>query len=396
VTGVQTCALPILPPGLTGKLAGVAECSEAQLAQAASRSNPSEGTLEQQSPSCPASSAVGVVNVAAGAGPTPFHTQGTAYLAGPYKGAPLSMAVITPAVAGPFDLGVVVVRAALYVDPVSTRIHAVSDPFPQILHGIPLDLRSADVELSRNQFTLNPTSCDPFSIEGSATSALGAIAPLSSRFQVGGCSGLGFEPKLALRLKGKTKRGGFPALKTTYTPKPGDANLSNLVLRLPKSEFIEQGHFGTICTRVQFAAGQGHGTQCPANSVYGKITATTPLLDQPLEGPVFLRSSNHNLPDVVFALHGKIDAEVAVRVDSVGGGLRASVEGAPDVPITKVVLEMAGGKKGLFVNSRDICATTYKATVQSDGQNGKVHDFKAPLKAQCKKARKHKKTKSHR
>ena len=125
-----------LPPGLTGKLAGLSYCPDGALASAASKS----GKAEQGSPSCPASSQLGTVTVGAGAGPAPFYAQGKAYLAGPYKGAPISMAILTPAVAGPFDLGTVVVRAALNVDPETARIHAVSDPIPTILQGIPLDV----------------------------------------------------------------------------------------------------------------------------------------------------------------------------------------------------------------------------------------------------------------
>ena len=128
----------------------------------------------------PAASALGTVTIGAGAGANPFYTNGTAYLAGPYKGAPLSMAVITPAIAGPFDLGVVVVRAALYVDPASARIHAVSDPFPTILQGIPLDLRSVAVKLDRPSFTLNPTSCDPMAITANAVPVLGASSSARS------------------------------------------------------------------------------------------------------------------------------------------------------------------------------------------------------------------------
>ena len=151
-----------LPPGLIGKLAGVGECSDAQLATAAGKS----GAEEQASPSCPAASRLGTVSVGAGAGPSPYYVGGTAYLAGPYKGAPLSVAIITPAVAGPFDLGTVVVRSALYVNSETAQISVVSDPIPTILQGIPLDVRAIDVNLDRNQFTLNPTNCERMAVAG--------------------------------------------------------------------------------------------------------------------------------------------------------------------------------------------------------------------------------------
>jgi hypothetical protein len=373
-----------MPPGLTGKLAGLAECSNAQIAQAAARNQEGQGALEQQSPSCPASSKIGTVTVGAGSG-APFHVGGNAYLAGPFKGAPISFAFITPAVAGPFDLGTVVVRAPAYVNPSTAQITVKSDPIPQILDGIPLDIRSIAVSADRSQFTLNPTSCDPMAIGANAISTLNQGASLSNRFQVGGCRGLGFEPKIALNLKGGTRRGAFPRLHAVYTPKPGNANLDDLVLRFPRSEFIEQGHFKTICTRVQFSA-----KQCPAASIYGHVKAITPLLDKPLEGPVYLRSSNHNLPDVIFALHGQVDAEASVRIDSVKGGLRASLENAPDVPLTKVILDMQGGQKGLLVNSRNVCAKTYRASAQLTAHSGREYETKPLVRSDCSKRGKRK------
>ncbi len=375
-----------LPPGLLAKLAGTTECSDAALAAAAAKS----GNAEKASPSCPASSRVGTVEVAAGAGPAPYYTQGTAYLTGPYKGAPLGMAIVTPATAGPYDLGTVVVRTAVHVDPVTTKITAVSDPVPTILDGIPLDIRSARISLDRPDFTVNGTSCEPFSVDGTLFSTQGQAAGLFSRYQLGECGHLGLRPRLGLRLRGKTGRGGFPAVRAVYASRSGDANLKRLVVRFPHSEFIEQGHFRTICTQVQFAAGAGNGAECPAGSVYGHARVLTPLLDETLRGPVYLRSSSHELPDIVMALHGKIDAEVAVRVDSVKGGLRTTVDSAPDVPVSKVILSMQGGNKGLIVNSRNICKHTYRATARFNGQNGRTHHLRPKLKASCgkRKARK--------
>jgi hypothetical protein len=133
---------------------------------------------------------------------------------------------------------------------------------------------------------------------------------------------------------------------------------------------------------VQFAA-----NQCPAGSVYGHVKAFSPLLDYPLEGPVYLRSSNHKLPDAVLALHGPpyqpIFLEAAARVDSVGGGLRARFESIPDAPLSKAILTQQGGKKGLFQNSTNICKGTHRATLALDAHNGKVSDTRPVLKAQC-------------
>jgi hypothetical protein len=374
LTGVSAT----LPPGLIGKLAGVAQCSEAQIAAAKAREVPNQGAAELVSPSCPASSEVGVLDVSAGAGPTPFHVGGHAYLSGPYKGAPLSLTVITPAIAGPFDLGTTVIRVALNLDPQKAQIHAVSDPFPTVLEGIPLDVRGASLRLGRPDFTLNPTSCDPMAIEALTSTIPGQLASLRSPFQVGGCSGLGFKPGLALQLKGGTRRGGHPGLIATYRPRPGDANLAGLLVRLPRSAFLDQAHIRTICTRVQFAA-----KACPKGAQYGYIKAFTPLLDEPLEGPVWLRSSNHKLPDLVFDLHGLVDVEVATRIDSSHGGIRARIESSPDAPLSKVVLRMQGAKKGLIVNSRNLCGATSRANVELTGQNGKESSSNPVMQADC-------------
>jgi len=377
-----------LPPGLIGKLAGIGRCSEAQLAQAQARSHPNEGILERDDPSCPSGSQLGTVDVAAGAGPTPLHVQGTAYLAGPYKGAPLSVAVVTPAIAGPFDLGAVVVRAALQVDPETAQIHAVSDSLPQILEGIPLDVRSIALRMDRPQFTLNPTSCDPMQIVGSALSSLGQRASLTSPFQVGGCQSLPFKPKLSLRLKGGTKRASHPKLIATLKAKPGEANIASAQVKLPPSAFLDQAHIRTICTRVQFAA-----DACPKGSIYGKASATTPLLDSPLSGNVYLRSSNHKLPDLVVALKGPeslpIEIDLAGKTDSVKGALRNTFEAVPDAPVSKFRLELFGGKRGLVVNSRNLCAHPYKAEVAMGGQNGKVFDTTPLVRSDCGGMRKH-------
>jgi hypothetical protein len=383
-----------LPTGFSAKLAGVDECSEAQIAVAKARSHPNEGAAELASPSCPAASEVGVADVGAGAGPNPFYTRAHLYLAGPYKGAPLSMVAITPAIAGPFDLGVVVVRAALYINPETAQVRTVTDPLPTILEGIPLDVRSVAVKVQRPQFTRNPTSCDPKAFGGALTSTLGLVAPISARFQVGGCKALPYKPVLHTRLFGPIHRGGHPRLRAVFQAKPGEAGTARIVFALPHSEFIDQAHFRTICTRVQFAA-----NQCPAGSVYGHVKAFTPLFDYPFEGPIYLRSSSHELPDVVAALRGPPRQPIAIdlvgRVDSINGGVRTTFEQVPDAPVTKAIVTLQGAKKGLFQNSTNICAATYRASLKLNGQNGKVHDSRPVLKADCPKAKGKGKSKGH-
>jgi hypothetical protein len=371
-----------LPKGLAARFVGIPYCSDAALAAAATRS----GKAEQANPSCPASR-IGGVTVGAGPGPNPFYAKGTAYLAGPYKGAPMSVAVITPAVAGPFDLGTVVVRNALYVDPETAQGKVVSDPFPKMLDGIPLKLRSIDVNLDRPSFTLNPTSCEAKSIEVKVTSTDGASSSPTNHFQASDCAKLGFKPNLKLSLKGGTKRSDHPALKAVLNyPKGNYANIAKAVVSLPHSEFLAQNHIKTICTRVQFAA-----DQCPKGSIYGFVTAITPLLDKPLEGPLYLRSSSHPLPDLVAALHGQVDVDLVGRIDSKNGGIRTTFDAVPDAPVSKFVLTMQGGRKGLLENSKNLCRSVNRADVRFTAQNGMTLNSRPVLTNSCKKAKKHKK-----
>ena len=346
----------VLPEGLTGRLAGIVKCSEAAIAAAKAKS----GKEELASPSCPAGSQIGHTSAGAGVGSQLTYVPGKLYLAGPFGGAPLSVVAITPAVAGPFDVGTVLVREALALDPVTAQVKADgahSDPIPHTLAGIPLKLRDLRVHIDRDRFVLNPTSCERKQI---AATLFGGGSPfdptagfpvaLAARFQAADCARLAFRPRLGLRLRGGTRRGGHPALTAVYRPRPGDANLRRLALTFPRSEFVENAHFRSVCTRVQFAA-----NACPKGAIYGNAVAFTPLLDEPLRGPIYLRSSNNPLPDAVFDLHGIVDVEVAVKIDSIKGRLRATVQHAPDVPVSKVVVRMQGARKGLIVNSRNIC-----------------------------------------
>ena len=373
-----------LPKGLIGKLAGISYCSEAAIAAASSRT----GKEEQANPSCPAASRLGSVDTAAGVGSEPFHVGGNLYLAGPYKGAPISSVVVTPAVAGPFDLGNVVVRAPLYIDPESAQLTAKSDPIPTILKGIPLKVRSVAINVDRPDFILNPTSCDPMTVSASLGGGSGATAAPTNRFQAGGCSSLGFSPKLKLALKGGTRRAANPALTAILTQPAGQAGIGRVSVALPHSEFLEQSHIRTICTRVQFAA-----NECPAAAIYGQAEAITPLLDQPLRGPVYMRSSNNKLPDLAVALKGPASQPIEIvldgRIDAINGGIRNTFDVLPDAPISKFVLRMQGGKKGLLVNSTNICRGSHKAKVKMEGQNGKLSTTTPLLKAPCGKKKKH-------
>jgi hypothetical protein len=390
----------VLPPGVVGKIAGVAKCPEADIAKAKSRTGPHGGQEELSDPSCPASSKIGRTLAGAGVGSQLTYVPGSLYLAGPIGGDPLSVVSVTPALAGPFDAGTVVVRVALTLNPQTAEVEADgshSDPIPHILKGIPLNVRDLRVYADKPSFTVNPTNCEPSSARATLFgSFLKPLDPsddvpvgLSTRYQAANCAALGFKPSLQIKLVGGTKRGGHPALTATVVPRPGDANFKSAVVTLPHSAFLDQAHIRTICTRVQFAANGGNGAGCPPDSVYGHARATSPLLEETLEGPVFLRSSSHNLPDLVVALHGIVDVNLASRIDSFKGGIRSTFESIPDAPVSKFVLEMQGQKKGLIVNSTDICKGSHLLKASLSGQNGRLDQVEPPLAAKCVKGKRH-------
>jgi hypothetical protein len=348
-----------LPPGMTAKLRGVAYCPQANIDAAGARS----GTSTTASPPCPNSSWVGSVLVAAGSGPAPFKAPGNVYLAGPYKGAPLSLVFVTPALAGPYDLGTVVVRAALNVDPETAEIHAVSDPLPDVFGGVKLDIQGISVALTRSKFNLNPTTCrEEFQVRSRiwggggnpADPAQWQAASRQNGFRGSNCKALKFKPKFYARIFGskkQTKRRAHPRFRAITEARKGDANLRRAAFILPRATILDQSHIKTICTRVQLAA-----NQCPKASIYGYAKATSPLLDEPLKGPVYLTSSNNELPDLLADLRGQVPIQLRGVISSANGRLKTVFNNTPDVAVNKFILNMKGGGKGLLINSRDLCA----------------------------------------
>jgi hypothetical protein len=387
----------VLPPGVVGKAAGIPKCSNAAIAAAKAKS----GLEELASPSCPAASQIGRTLAGAGVGPELTYVPGKVYLGGSFGGDPLSVVAITPAVAGPFDAGTVVVRQALNLDPNTGEVQidgAHSDPIPHILKGIPLKVRDIRVYVDRQNFTLNATSCEPESARATIFGSFLDVFSIaddvpvstSARYQAADCGNLGFKPKLSLKLIGGTKRGDHPALYSVvtypYPSGPGYANIGRAVVTLPPTEFIDNAHISNPCTRVQFNAGT-----CPKSSVLGTAKAITPLLDEPLEGPVYFRSNGgeRQLPDIVADLKGLFEVvlvgQVDSKVNSQNARLRTTFASVPDAPATKFILDLKGGKKGLLVNSANLCAKTRRAGVRLTGQNGKRHEFNPVIATGCSK-----------
>jgi hypothetical protein len=311
-------------------------------------------------------------------GSRPLYVPGKVYLAGPYKGAPLSLVVVIPAVSGPYDLGNVAVRAAISVDPETAQVTTVSDPLPRILDGILLRTRFFQVNLDRPGFALNPTNCDPFLVEAIITGSEGSTGTRDSDYQVANCARLPYAPKLSLKLTGGLKRRGHPAIHAVLATGAGEANTRVTAVTLPKGQLLDNAHIGTICTKVQFNA-----ENCPSGSRIGKAVARTPLLDQPLEGPVYLRSSTNKLPDMVLDLEGQVDFTAVGKIDSVNGRLRTTFSTVPDVPLGTVTLDLLGGSKGLLQNSESLCGRSRSAEVRMAGQNGVGRSFKTKLKVGC-------------
>lgn len=336
-----------LPKGLTGKLAGIPYCPESAITAAAA----SSGSAQAANYSCPAASQIGTTTTAAGSGSGPIKIAGKAFLAGPYKGAPLSMVSITPGVAGPYDIGTVVVRIALNVNPETAQINAVSDAIPNVFGGVKLDIRSIDFNVDRNEFMINPTNCaaqaSSGSISGGGSNPADAAAWSSYGFNTAysttGCDSLAFKPKLHVRLKGGTKRNKNPQLRAILEARGGDANVLRTALTMPHSLFLDQSHIGTVCTRPQLAS-----QTCPAASVYGQAEAISPLLSDPLKGNVYLVSSDHNLPDLLADLHGQVNIQLRGVISTKHGGLKTVFNEVPDVPVKKFILNMNGGKKACW------------------------------------------------
>ncbi|MDX6634953.1 MAG: hypothetical protein QOF06_1156 [Solirubrobacterales bacterium] len=358
-----------LPPGLSADFAAVPFCPEALAA--AGR--------------CPADSSIGFARIAAGSGPAPLWVPdadsppGRVYLAGPYAGAPFSLVVVVRAHAGPFDLGAVVTRAAIAIDPETARATVRLDPLPRILAGVPIEYRVLRLVLDRPGFIRNPTSCATTAVHARLTSAKGTVAPASDRFQVGDCAQLAFKPKLSMRLLGSTRRGAHPRLRIVLQSRPGDANLKRVSGALPSAELLDTRRIRDVCSRADFAA-----SNCPPGSAYGHAKAWTPLLDRPLEGPVYLRESKSRLPDLAVALGGQIDLALTAHLDATRGRLRNTFEALPDTPLRKVVLTMAGGKKGLLVNSGGLCSRPQRVQAGFLAHSGRHRRTNPVVATDCK------------
>jgi hypothetical protein len=324
--------------------------------------------------SCPAGSLIGHATVGAGVGSNPyFVTNGRVYLTSSYRGAPYGLAVVVDAIAGPFNLGTVVVRQAIKVDPRTARLSVVSDPFPTIQKGVPLRIRSVRVAVDKPNFMVAPTNCSKQQVGGVATSVNGATASLTSKFQVGGCKSLKFAPKLRLSIgsRGHTRRGNSAPFKAVLSQRPGQSNLKSVSVSLPQTIAALLPVVNRACTLAEYQAGRCRKAQA------GSAVARTPLLKDPLSGGAFfVRHPGRPLPDLMVRLRGDIAIDLVGRVTIPGGTrLATHFDTIPDAPVSKFTLRIVAGSHGPLGVSTNLCSRRglrSPADIKMIGQNGDV------------------------
>jgi hypothetical protein len=348
------------PPGLLGILKGVERCGEPQASQ---------GT-------CGPNSLIGHASAAAGAGPDPFTVQGgQVFLTGPYKGAPFGLSIVVPAVAGPFNLGNVVVRAAVAVDPHTAQITVSSDPLPTILQGIPLLVRRVSVAIDRPGFTFNPTDCASFNLTGSVTSTQGTSVPVASHFQAANCAALSFHPSFKVSTQAKTSKNNGASLDVQVASGAGQANIGKVAVTLPKQLPSRLTTIQQACPEAVFAA---NPASCPVGSNIGTATAVTPVLASPVVGPAYLVShGGAAFPDLVLILQGEgVKLELTGTIDIKHGITSSAFNAVPDAPIGTFELSLPEGPhSGLAATlpakaKGSLCGTSLVMPTTITGQNG--------------------------
>ena len=304
-------------------------------------------------------------------------------MAGPFKGAPLSLVAITPALAGPYDYGTVVVRVALHIDPLDAHVIADSETVPEIIGGIPLRLRSIQVNINKPNFMINPTNCSPFSVASEGVGDQGTVANFSSHFQAVNCETLPFAPRMSITQLGghkATQRSQDPSLAIELNTRPGDANIKSLAVTLPKAFEIDQRHLGNICDRSELAS-----DQCAGRQAIGEARTETPLLEKPLQGPVYAVSGYGVLPHLAFILGGQVTLMPEAESSSVQDGrLKTVVPVIPDAPIGHFRFTLFGGAQGYLSNTESLCSAPNLSTIEFNAQNGKTLTQQVKTKTACK------------
>jgi hypothetical protein len=365
----------VMPPGLTGNLTGIPFCPDAVLEAAKTRT----GTQENNEPSCPAASQIGHTIVGAGVGPTLAQNPGRLYLAGPYHGAPLSLVSITSATVGPFDLGTVVIRFALRINPITAQVEVDatgSDPIPHIIRGIVVHVRDIRAYVDRPNFIKTPTSCERMQIQNTVTGAGQDPAnpadqisvSVTSPFQAADCSNLLFKPSFSVTTSGRTSKADGASLnvKLVYpnAPQGTQANIKQVKVELPVQLPSRLTTLQKACTSAQFHA---NPAGCPAASVVGHARAITPILPVPLEGPAYFVSNGAEaFPNLIIVLQG-----YGITIDLVGdtfiskqGITSSTFKTVPDQPVTSFELTLPQGPFSALTANGNLCALTRTVLVK--------------------------------
>jgi hypothetical protein len=364
-----------LPTGLLAKVKDVPLCPEADAAA---------GT-------CPVESRVGTVKAGSGPGSGALFLDGTASLTGSYKGAPYGLSIAVPAVAGPYDLGMVVVRQRVEVDPVDASLKVISDPLPTILEGVPLRLQRIDVNMNRPGFMVTPTSCVPKEIKTTFTSTSGTAASMTVPYQVGDCSKLPLRPRMTMKMTGRKQLtdGKHPGLEVTVTQPEGQAHLRRVAAKLPLSLALEPENARALCGYEA-----GLRVECPRSSIIGRATAVSPLLKRPLSGNVYFvqgvrfhprtGARIRTLPTLLIPLRGEIALNLRATSDTQRGKLVSTFQTIPDAALSRFRLSLRGGSNGILAATTSICGKKHVAVIEMDGHNGKRSDRRVRLGTPCK------------
>jgi hypothetical protein len=344
-----------MPPGLLGSLAGVPLCAEGPA---------NAGT-------CPQASRIGTMTVAAGPGGHPFYTQGSIYITEHYDGAPFGLSIVVPTRAGPFNLGNVVVRSRINIDQNTTALTVTSDPFPQVIDGIPIRLRTANVTIERPGFIFNPTNCAQQQISASIAGAQGTTANVSAPFAVSGCAGLHFGPKFSVSTSGKTSKADGASLDARVTyPSGAQSNIARVKVDLPKQLPSRLTTLQKACTSAQF---ESNPAGCPVASAIGIAKAVTPVLPVPLTGPVyFVSHGGEAFPSLIIVLQGygvRVDLTAATFI-SKQGITSSTFKTVPDDPVSSFEIYLPEGRYSALAANGNLCTSNLQMPTSFIAQDG--------------------------
>jgi hypothetical protein len=346
----------VLPPGLVGNIPDVTLCAEPQASKG----------------ECTSASRIGTVTTQSGSGSSPYTFTGSAYMTGPYNGAPYGLSIVVPAVAGPFNLGNVVARATINIDPMTAQV--TSDAvLPTIVGGIPIRLRSLTVNVNRQGFLDNPTNCSaPLTTASELFSTEGAVQKgLSSSFAVANCSALAFSPRFTAGTSAKTSRTNGASLTTTLTEGSGQANIKSVKVQLPKQLPSRLSTLQKACTEAQFNA---NPLGCPAASKVGTATVVTPTLPGKMTGPaIFVSHGGAAFPDLDLVVEDQGVRVILVGTTDIKNGITTSTfASTPDVPVTSVTVSLPTATNSALGSFGDLCRNPLVMPTTIVGQNGKT------------------------